>query len=1185
MNKEKKIQLHKNEENSLSLNVQITNNNKLKRKNSNTDETDIKGQSIKWPRLSLLSSSFDAEMAENKNRVVDEKSGEMYDVLCEYLNILMPQLHWQTNKEKEFTRYEVVNLTRKQVEIVAKQLAHLLKQAVISIGRIHEHNYRLLISGISVKYLQKMSVPLHQNRIWLPDNKSEDWQKVTRRGGMFEYPCLTAYCHALLNTGVNASSISRDIQSEWNLLDLICNQQISNAEETQSSIQQLARIILSDFKDMHDSKDLFHPYYELNQPIEYREYREYMLLQYARKGNYWLFRYYLLITDFMKSSNRKDIKYLLGDAVTGGNIEIVRDLIAFGVNWNDTWHFSDDYKGTLYKAGPLLTASLLKEENENFTIFKLLVASGADLDILGEEEGEDNDEDVHVHVLLNVLHHYDTLRFLIASSPCLSFSFTEYQGSQNYWRSPLEKCLCNQDYKAAELLISHGAMLNLFNPGFNWLKFAIEGNSLQLMQCMVKNLPIIVLQKDDEGNTPLHTAAKQGYSPKVRFLIEQAPQCLFWNNVQGEIPLDYLVDHLANMLADLKSNAYPIFQKIADLQYLSYKKESNRIQKILELTPRQIHTTVKKQNPRVITWDFLAVPYQKYADYMRSQNKNPEAIFSDIILSGEMESRYDIMLEYLRTLMPGLPWERTKLASTYKIRNLSQKESARLADHLKIAFLGYLRGSCIIVQKQSERGGFYQVKVRDLTTALLQIAARQLLQNPVFLSKDYDFMEAFLLKDISLSIVFRYLDMFDYPNEEAFKGVLLGCGVAVNQLQDYIETQWQGLEEPLPEKTENSARKTLANNLRIIEIQAEKESACYHAIKNGDFWLYKACIRKYLKIDEVNNRELPLTYAIVLFGSLDILKDAIVSGADVNGFRQLEDRNDEDKNIFYPPVTVLGFDRSDDINPLFKAVETKNDAAFKLLITTGAHVNTCGVRDLRIITLLQLIVDEGNIDWVKFVVESGAALELQNDRFKSALAISVNGSYHHIAQYLVSRGADIHKTTHGGCTLLHVLLRAKLPSVSLFIYLLDVLKLSLTEKDNDSKTPLDLLLEPDEKGQNLLHRWAGQVAENDLFAYVFIRLAYSLSYTQICIPDKKGDSVLSIFHKIKPEFNSYFTTYVLLPMIVANLQTRESNQPLMPQVSELSQSSFFQPMGPSSNRALAPPGGEYKPGSNSCCTQ
>ena len=550
--KEKKIQLHENEENSLSLNVlnvQITNNNKLKRKNRNTDETDIKGQSIKWQRLSLLSSPFDAKMAENKN----------YDVLCEYLNILMPQLHWQTNKEKEFTGYEVVNLTREQVQIVAPQLALILNRAVISTSLIHEHNYRILISGITVKYLQEMSVPLHQNPIWLPDNKSEvDLQKVTRLGGMFEYPCLTAYCHALLNIGMNASSISREIQSEWSLLDFICNQQISNAEETQSPIRQLARIMQSDFQDMRDSKNLsdFYPNYQWEETIGSREY---MLLKHARKGNYWLFKYYLLTTDFMKSPNRKNIKYLLGEAVDGGNIEIVRDLIAFGVNWNDTWRYEDGYP--IGMAGPLLTASLLTEGNENFAIFKLLVASGADLDILG-----DWNEVVNFHVLLNVLHHYDTLRFLIASSPCLSFSFTENSGSQNYWRSPLEKCLFNQDYKAAELLINHGVLLNQLNPGFNWLDFAIKGNSLHLMQCMVKNLPIIVLQKDGVGNTVLHTAAKQGYSPKVRFLIEQAPQCLLWKNAQGEMPLDYLVDHLENMLADLKSNAYPIFQKIADLR-------------------------------------------------------------------------------------------------------------------------------------------------------------------------------------------------------------------------------------------------------------------------------------------------------------------------------------------------------------------------------------------------------------------------------------------------------------------------------------------------------------------------------------------------------------------------------------------------------------------------------------------
>ena len=551
------------------------------------------------------------------------------DILCDYLNILMPSLTWRVNKKKGFPEYEIVNLTQKQAEIVKLQLKQVLHQAVVAIEPIHEMDlqyYRLLISHIDIKYLKKMSVRLHQNRICLPSE--EEIKKIMLPGSMFEYRSSSDYHNTLINRGIYSASLRQNlIQEEFNLLCGIINLEIPGMAEN-SAIQQLAmKIIANQEKETEN--------------IE-------CLLAHTLEGNYWLFRWYFLksretlTTDNSEDEGEdeyKDKAKLLMNSVIGGNIEIVRDLIGSGFNWN-VFMESSDFDKLLPVVTPVLLASVNCKSGAGIDIFKLLVATGADVNFLGLG-GERC-----ANVLGNIIWSYPLARFLIASAePCLSFSYAV--GSEML--SPLDQVASNDKIEIAELLINNGARLTQ-----KWLGFAIvESGSVSLMQCMVKNFPLVVLRKDQSGNTPLHISARQGYSPLVRYLIEQAPQCLLLKNLKNEMPINYLTDQFQTILQDLKLNSLRTFKKISKLLQSDYKKEENRVKKISELTHFQVHSQVKKPKKPVAAWDYSSTPaYIQYADYVRRQGGNPDSFISQILSVDRNHSGYDVLLEYLRSLMP-----------------------------------------------------------------------------------------------------------------------------------------------------------------------------------------------------------------------------------------------------------------------------------------------------------------------------------------------------------------------------------------------------------------------------------------------------------------------------------------------------------------------------------------------------
>ncbi len=554
--------------------------------------------------------------------------------------------------------------------------------------------------------------------------------------------------------------------------------------------------------------------------------------------------------------------------------------------------------------------------------------------------------------------------------------------------SLLEKVIGND--QIAKLLINNGARLTQLKD------FAfIESVSMSLMQCMVKNFPLFVLQRDKSGNTPLHIAARRGDSPLVKYLIEQAPQCLLLKNSKGEMPIDSLSDQFT-------------FQS-------DYKKEENRVKKIFELTRYQIHSQVKKPKKPIVTWNYSAPAYIQYADYVGSQGGNSEAIIPGILSADMGHSDYDVLLECLRSLMPLLPWARNpdNRASVYEIRNLNEKESDYLVQHLKFAFLGYPVRIAAKKQIGQSRNVFYQVQVSNLSVDLLQLAARQLLQNPILVIKDADFMENLFPEAVWLLVLLPYLDMFDYANEEAFKCILLNCGVPVSKLNKYIEEHWQSVKKSLS-KEEAAHEKKLISQLRRMNSE-NGESEFYKAIESDDFWLYKACIHEgHVSIDQLNGEYFPVIFRTIEFGSLAIIRDAIAAGAALGSVRA-PDLIERNSHIFFKGGKGDYSGYSDnyysDMDPLCEAARQGKYVALKLLVAAGMNVNNLSLKDCYLETPLQALVKKGELEPVQFIVESGAALNYNTEGYDAALSIAIRECYYRIARYLINQGAEINKIT------------------------------------------------------------------------------------------------------------------------------------------------------------------------------
>ena len=112
----------KNEETRILPDIEIHENKQRSKKRKKVDDKaidtqdfDIKRQRLN-PRVTSLDLPFISNSLINPEEMTEDKSDEEYDVLCDYLNILIPDLEWRVNKEKTFPKYEVINLTKRRLK-------------------------------------------------------------------------------------------------------------------------------------------------------------------------------------------------------------------------------------------------------------------------------------------------------------------------------------------------------------------------------------------------------------------------------------------------------------------------------------------------------------------------------------------------------------------------------------------------------------------------------------------------------------------------------------------------------------------------------------------------------------------------------------------------------------------------------------------------------------------------------------------------------------------------------------------------------------------------------------------------------------------------------------------------------------------------------------------------------------
>ncbi len=108
--------------------------------------------------------------------------------------------------------------------------------------------------------------------------------------------------------------------------------------------------------------------------------------------------------------------------------------------------------------------------------------------------------------------------------------------AQDYWRdSPLLEAVRRDNLGMAMLLIDQGAVVNTKGRGYTALGLAAKNGNVQLVSFLLK-AGANPDRKNDDGDTPLHSAVLMGYADTVVALVRAHPDMSLFNG-EGLTPL------------------------------------------------------------------------------------------------------------------------------------------------------------------------------------------------------------------------------------------------------------------------------------------------------------------------------------------------------------------------------------------------------------------------------------------------------------------------------------------------------------------------------------------------------------------------------------------------------------------------------------------------------------------------
>lgn len=232
-------------------------------------------------------------------------------------------------------------------------------------------------------------------------------------------------------------------------------------------------------------------------------------------------------------------------------------------------------------------------------------------------------------------------------------------------------------------------------------------------------------------------------------------------------------------------------------------------------------------------------------------------------------------------------------------------------------------------------------------------------------------------------------------------------------------------------KTENikEIENCLANGINIDEVIEYSDTALTLAVKNSNYNLMSYFLNNGSNIN-LETLTPPLFHAIDM-GDIKLIEFLINSGADINRqFRVSQYRN----------INALGY----------ALINNKSDI-INFLLNKGAHIKEPAVEFKQPVVVA---TENGNLEQIKLLIENGADIESIEDSFKNTLlGIAALRGYYEIAEYLISKGANLNSKNDYSKTPLMVAVEANQKKI---VELLIIKNADLNIKTTKGDTALQL---------------------------------------------------------------------------------------------------------------------------------
>jgi uncharacterized protein len=245
-----------------------------------------------------------------------------------------------------------------------------------------------------------------------------------------------------------------------------------------------------------------------------------------------------------------------------------------------------------------------------------------------------------------------------------------------------------------------------------------------------------------------------------------------------------------------------------------------------------------------------------------------------------------------------------------------------------------------------------------------------------------------------------------------------------------------------------AVRALLARKADVNAPQTDGSTALHWAVYHEDVTLVDDLLRAGAKAAVANREGATPFYLASVAANAAIMDKLMKQGVDVNGtvlrhgetplmFAARTGRPEAVKLLLEAGARVDARDTMRQTTALMWAAEQGHADVVKVLVAAGADVNAQTIIEQAKrrrgvvykqgenhstggVTPLVLAARQGNLEAVKVLVDSGAALNKPAGDGSTAMLVAIQNGHYDVAQYLVEKGADINKANQKGWTPLYL---------------------------------------------------------------------------------------------------------------------------------------------------------------------